>query len=127
MTILFRAMQADGERPRVGDSARALGVRVDGANPDVIPDTDGNVHPGSGMSVSPDDPLNLPSHRRPQEFLGTGKDPIWQMEHHGLQTTLAYRPTSITHGQVEPDQAMSLNDYRLELAETQDSWECTHP
>jgi hypothetical protein len=47
---IYRSMTKDGDEPKVGPSARSLGVRV----PNDIPAPDGKVTPGSGgMSVAP--------------------------------------------------------------------------
>lgn len=56
-------MKADDGRPLVERSARALGVRIDEEPRDVVPDEAGDVSPGRGMSVAPDDPLFLPQQR----------------------------------------------------------------
>lgn len=49
--------------PKVGPTARALGVRPD----EISVDGDGRALPGTGgMSVSPDSVWNLPNHRRPR-------------------------------------------------------------
>ena len=123
--ILFRAMKEDVGLPAVIQSARGLGVRANGGNPDVHPDIFGNVHPGEGMSVAPDDPLLLPEHRRPPELLGSGGDPLWQVAEFCLSDDLRYRTTSTTHGQIEPGAAMPLDDYRAALAATRVHWSRT--
>lgn len=125
--ILFRAMMEDEGMPAVLQSARGLGVRSAGANPDVYPDEVGNVHPGHGMSVAPDDPLLLPPHRRPPEFFGSGTDPVWQVADSHLPEELAYRATSLTHGQVEPSAPMHLEDFRHALAGTRAQWSRSDP
>ncbi len=74
MPRLFRAMREDAAGfPETGPSARTLGVRpgidVAATAPDEM------VLPGQGgISVSPDDPMNLPAFRRPPDFQGTGRD-----------------------------------------------------
>lgn len=67
--------------PMAGPTARTLGARP-GSPPDGdIPIVGGMVRPGTGgMSVSPPPPENLPPHRRPPEYGGKGKDPIWEFE-----------------------------------------------
>jgi len=84
---LYRSMKVDGEFPLVESSARALGVRVP---EDVSTDEDGDVQPGAGMSVTPDDPFKLPHHRRPEAFGGSGPDPVWRIDHEHLPQTLEY-------------------------------------
>ncbi len=55
----MRPDPVDPSRPRCGPDARSLGVRV---HQDIKPDDKGDVHPETGgMSVSLDDPMNLPS------------------------------------------------------------------
>ena len=77
--------------PLAGPTARTLGVR---AKIDIAVDADGGVIPGQGgMSVTPGDPLELRRHRRPPEFGGTGKDPLWAVAVRELGPLLRYRPT----------------------------------
>lgn len=77
------------------------------------------------MSVSPPPPQNLQKHRRPPEYSGTGRDPIWEMETDELPDGLIYRPDPgrpDEHGFVEPDRVMSLEDYRRLLHGTREFW-----
>jgi hypothetical protein len=68
--------EAKDGHPELGRTARTLGVR-----PDIRVDEDRLVLGGwSGMSVAPDLPARLPTHRRLPEYDGTGKDPIWELE-----------------------------------------------
>lgn len=124
MPNLFRAMRADQNGlPEVGANARSLGVR---------PGTDTTaalgqdvVQPGvGGLSVSPDQPTNLPYFRRPQELGGTGKDPVWSIDSNRLAPDLRYRvdPTTPTHGFIEPAHAMTLDAYQAALAATHAMW-----
>lgn len=108
--------------PAIGATARTLGAR-----PDVdIPLTpEGLVRPGlGGMSVSPDSPMNLPRHRRPPEWNGTGKDLIWSITTDLLGNDLSYRPDpeDPTHGFVEPARPMLFNEYQGYLFESARSW-----
>jgi len=108
--------------PIIGESARSLGAR---RYKDTPVDDAGLVRPGlGGMSVSPDDPLNLPTHRLPPEFGGTGKDPVWAINEYNLGEKLSYRPDpdNPTHGFVEPAGVMSFDDYQQAIHETQDQW-----
>ena len=112
-------------KPLVEQSARGLGVRVGGAKPDITPDSNGNVYPnGDGMSVAPFTPLNLLPHRRPPEFGGNGPDPVWCINSTWIDANdrLQFRQDSLTHGNIEPNRRMSLEDYRGALAETQLLW-----
>jgi len=113
-----------GGVPEAADSARALGVRpgidVSASTPVDL------VQPGKGgLSVSPDDPLNLPTHRRPPDLQGTGKDPVWCIDTTRLGPDLFYRPdpSNPLHGFIEPAQAMTLTEFQLALARTQSRWQ----
>ncbi len=125
MKLLFRAMREDAKGyPEVGPSARMLGVRP---GIDVIPGLSQElVHPGQGgLSVSPDHPMNLPFFRRPANFQGTGKDPLWSIDQAQLAPALVYRPDPAhpDHGFVEPAYPMSLAEYQQALMKTQGLWE----
>ena len=116
-------MKQDGTQPAVEQSARGLGVRAEGTPRDVEPDGDGMVYPrGGGMSVAPDDPMNLQQHRRPEDWGGTGKDPLWQITVDDVPAELEYRSDKIGHGLVEPANAVLLEDYREHLAGTAPTW-----
>ncbi len=82
-----------------------------------------------GMSVSPDDPWNLPEHRRPPEFQGVGRDPVWIIDETQLGPDLMYRPDPHQpgHGFVEPAFSMTLAEYQDALAQTQASWRRLKP
>ena len=66
------------------------------------------------MSVSPNGPRNLPSHRRPPTLGGTGKDPVWRITIADLGIDLQYRPDPARagHGFVEPVRLMTLSEYQ---------------
>ena len=115
-------MKENGEKPMIEQSAHGLGVRSEGTHADVTPDQDGNVHPGAGMSVAPDDPMLLIQHRRPPEFGGTGKHPVWSVLDEHLGPSLAYRQDTLEHGTIDPAGVMSLAEYRAALASTVDDW-----
>lgn len=124
-------MRADEDGlPRFGESGRYLGARpsLPGREPDGdIPATeDGAVHPGTGgMSVSPPPVDNLPPHRRPPEYGGTGKDPVFELETDGLSGDLRYRPDPYSparHGFIEPSRAMSFEEYRQAIFDTRILW-----
>jgi hypothetical protein len=109
-------------QPQLGHND--LGVRL---GYDIPVDSAGNVHPVSGgMSVAPDDPLNLHQHFRPRELGGTGKKPVWWAHRAKLGPDLAYRadpaaPT--THGLVEPAETCTSQAYEAALAATASDWE----
>ena len=124
MPRLFRAMkESTAGKPQLGSSARTLGVRL-GID---VPATDGAdvVQVGTGgMSVSPDDPLNLPTYRRPPEFSGTGADPVWFLEDADLGPVLLFRPDPVNpgHGFVESASPITADEYRQALEATQPLW-----
>jgi hypothetical protein len=124
MIELFRSMR-EGPRglPEIGPSARTLGVRAGIDVPEVDPGD--LVQPGrGGMSVSPDDPVNLPEWRRPPKFGGVGRDPVWKITEAELGPYLGYRPdpSRVGHGFVEPKRAMMLKEYQDALSLTQTFW-----
>jgi hypothetical protein len=83
------------------------------------------VQPGQGgLSVSPDDPLNLPYFRRPPEWQGAGRDPVWVILDTALAPDLCYRPdpSQSGHGFIEPIRPMSLADYQRALEQTRRLW-----
>ncbi len=86
----------------------------------------GMVHPDTGgMSVSPFSPTNLPRHRRPPSFGGTGKDPVYSIDDKHLGRSLRYRPDPANptgHGFVEPASIISFDDYQDAIARTAAAW-----
>jgi hypothetical protein len=107
-------------QPDIGPGARTLGVR-----PDVdIPVVKGMVMPATGgLSVAPDTPNHLPSHRRPAAFGGTGKDPIWSLDLDRLERDLTFRQDQSKHGVIEPARPMSITEFQQALADTASKWE----
>ncbi|MBI1835616.1 MAG: hypothetical protein HYR92_07720, partial [Burkholderiales bacterium] len=123
-TDLFRSMKTgEGGTPEVGSSARQLGVRE---GVDITPDAQGIVRPGTGgMSVTPDDPMGLPLHRRPGSLGGTGKDHVYCIGTECLPDGLQYRPDPKNpsgHGFIEPSRPMSFQEYQRLIQETLDRW-----
>jgi hypothetical protein len=125
MRQLFRAMKEDAHgMPQLGASARNLGVRpgidVPATNPaDIVQSGQG------GLSVSPDNPMNLPPYRRPPVFHGTGKDPVWMIHQAELGSDLTFRadPRNADHGFIEPNQPMTLDEYQRAVQQTQPLWQ----
>jgi hypothetical protein len=109
-------MRATDGFPIAGPTARTLGVRpgVD------VPVEYGQVYPGTGgPSVSPDSPLNLPRFRRPPEFGGTGKDPVFRILASELGPHVTYRPdpeAASSHGFLEPVYPMTFADFQRSVA-----------
>jgi hypothetical protein len=123
---LFRSMREDADGlPRVEATARGLGVRP-GPKPrgdvDAI-QLDDQILPGTGgMSVVPDDPMNLLRHRRPASLGGTGPDPVWYIELDDLDAELRFRPDRPTHGLIEPSDPTALREFQQLLANTRARW-----
>jgi len=121
---LFRGMREDVDgRPLVAESARGLGAR----NPiDIEPGGDERVRPGvGGMSVSPNSAANLPRHRRPSSWGGTGLDDVWVISVSELGEKLVYRPDPDqpeAHGFIEPGETMTLADYQAAPTGTRPRW-----
>lgn len=124
-------MMGDDGRPEVPEGrknpARTLGVRTGHRIRDIDVDRSGMVHPlTGGMSVNPPPPENMAEHRRPSEYGGIGKDPIWELETGMLPPELRYRsdpgaPPG-THGFIEPSAPMGLADYEVALCATRGLW-----
>lgn len=114
---------ADDGLPLVGQTARTLGARP---NVDLMVDGHGIVRPGAGgLSVSPNNPMHLPPHRRPPQFGGMGRDPVWQLWTGDLGEELAYRPDPRNpsgHGFIEPTRQMGFTAYQAALEATRERW-----
>lgn len=130
MPLIYRAMTPEGDRPKVGPTARSLGARVPGD----IAACDGHVLPNTGgMSVAPSW-RSLPPHRIPRRLsyfapdaAGSNVDACWKMgdgpfESGHLDEGLALRPVSPIHGFIEPSGKMTLDIYQAALAATRDFW-----
>jgi hypothetical protein len=118
-------MTADeDEWPLLGATRRTLGaVR----NSDIPVAPDGTVSPQTGgMSVAPDAPSNLPVHRRPPEFGGTGLDPVFVLAEEFVGPDLIYRPDPNRpqrHGFIEPTRTMLFEQYQRALWATREAWD----
>lgn len=131
MRVLRAMMAAEDGRPEIDgpgkNPARTIGVRTSGRRADIEPDDYGLVHPAAdrGMSVSPPPPTNLPEHRRPPKYGGTGKDPLWELETETLPHELVYTPDPKNpggHGLIGPSETMSMDSYIAALWNTRDLW-----
>jgi hypothetical protein len=139
----YRGMAEENGKPKIGRSARLLGIRP-GIDIDVeqMPrdclDERGYLQPEAeryptgelvavairntkGMSTS----LSiegLPAFRRPAIFGGTGKDSLWQIEDSKINGDLEAVQDSTTHVSIMPRTTMLLEKYETALAKTQDDW-----
>jgi hypothetical protein len=112
-------MRESNGMPVTGESARTLGVRQ---GTDIHVDSNGMVRPGTGgMSASPSIE-DLPPHRKPPAFGGTGKDPVWEINEDDLGPDLVYVPDSPGHGTIQPSREMTYEEYKNALENTQDKW-----
>ncbi|WP_404786901.1 hypothetical protein [Altericista sp. CCNU0014] len=135
--------EANG-KPKVGRSARLLGVRL-GIDIDVeeMPkdwlDDQGYLCLGAerkstgvlvvvairntkGMSTSLSIE-SLPAFRRPSAFGGMGRDPLWKIEDNKISGDLEAVQDSATHVSIMPRVTMLLEKYEAALANTQNNWE----
>ena len=79
--------------------------------------------PGQGgMSVAPDDPADLPTHRRPVSLGGTGRDPVWYIESDDLGPDLHARQGRPGHALIEPSRPVILQVFQDALAATRWRW-----
>jgi hypothetical protein len=140
----YRGMAEHNSKPKTGRSARLLGVRPNiDINVEQMPigclDEQGYLLPESqrkcegeivtvairdkkGMSVS----LSiegLPAFRKPTQFGGNGKDPLWQIDDSKIVGDLQAVQDSPTHVSIMPKVTMSLEKYEAALASTQKYWE----
>ncbi len=109
--------------PKIGATSRSLGARP---GVDIGVFNSGSVFSTrQGMSVSPAPPENLPEWRRPEEFDGTGKDPVFAMDPDDLPEELEYLPDPAkpdTHGFIRPAYTMAFEHYQRALHETRELW-----
>ncbi len=122
--MVCRGMKEDEHgSPKLGPSSRTLGARPD---EDIRVRRNGSVVlEMAGISVSPLPPENLQKHRRPTEYGGTGKDPVFEIDTDELPRGLVYREdprNRDTHGYISPAYPMSLERYQQRLHETQSLW-----
>ena len=142
--LYYRGMIDENGRPKIGRSARLLGVRLGiDINIKQMPvnslDEQGYLLPESerefqgelvdvairntgGMSVSLSIEA-LPAPRKPAKFGGYGKDPLWQIDDSNISGDLQAVQDSPTHVSISPRITMLLERYELALANTQDYWE----
>jgi hypothetical protein len=140
--LYYRGTAEQNGKPKIGRSARLLGVRP---NIDIdieqVPvgyvDEQGYLLPEAerqsrvelvvaikntkGMFVS----LSiegLPVFRKPVAFGGTGKDPLWQIDDSKITRDLEAVQDSPTHVSILPSVTMLVDKYEAALASTQSDW-----
>jgi hypothetical protein len=142
--LYYRGMAEQNSKPKIGRSARLLGVRPNiDINIEQMPvgylDEQGYLlakseheirgefvtvairdHKGMSVSLSID---GLPDFRKPPKFGGTGKDPLWQIDDSYITGDLEAIQDSATHVSILPRTTMSLAKYEAALANTQNCWE----
>ena len=141
--LYYRGMTEHNHKPKIGRSARLLGVRpsID-INVEQMPvgylDKQGYLlaesereirgefvtvairdHKGMSVSLSID---GLPDFRKPANFGGTSKDPLWQIDDSYITGDLEAIQDSATHVSILPKTTMSLAKYEAALANTQNYW-----
>jgi hypothetical protein len=137
-------MAEENGKPKVGRSARLLGVRL-GIDIDVVEmskdwlDAQGYLRPEAerkstgelvvvalkstkGMSTSLSIE-SLPAFRRPIAFGGMGRDPLWQIEDSQISGDLEAVQDSATHVSIMPRVTMLLEKYETALGNTQNDWQ----
>ncbi|CAD5926563.1 hypothetical protein PCC9214_01005 [Planktothrix tepida] len=142
--LYYRGMAEQNGKPKIGRSARLLGIRP-GIDIDIeqmpigylndqgylLAESEREfrgeivtvaVRNTKGMSVSLSIE-SLPAFRRPVKFGGTGKDPIWQIDDKNIRGDLQAVQDSSTHVSILPRVTMSLERYETALANTQNDWE----
>ncbi|MEG3849313.1 hypothetical protein QT971_18310 [Microcoleus sp. herbarium19] len=142
--LYYRGMAEQNGKPKIGRSARLLGVRP-GIDIDIEQMPTGYLNEQGylladlerelrgelvavairntkGMSVSLSIE-SLPAFRRPSKFGGTGKDPLWQIDDRNIMGDLQAVQDSPTHVSILPRATMSLERYEAALANTQNDWE----
>jgi hypothetical protein len=125
---LYRGMTDDGKKPKIGDSARNLGVRQEEIT---VQQRDGKnfiiANDKEGMSTAPDTPRNLPEHRRNKDWGGKGKDPVWEIDDSKVTGALKAFQDKPTHVTVAASQDMLLEDFKAALSNTQNNWQKALP
>jgi hypothetical protein len=142
--LYYRGMAEENGKPKVGRSARLLGVRL-GIDIDVVEmskdwlDAQGYLRPEAerkstgelvvvalkstkGMSTSLSIE-SLPAFRRPIAFGGMGRDPLWQIEDSQISGDLEAVQDSATHVSIMPRVTMLLEKYETALGNTQNDWQ----
>jgi hypothetical protein len=142
--LYYRGMAEKNGKPKIGRSARLLGVRP-GVDIDVVNMPQGwlddrgylrsdaeredsgewrevVLRNSKGMSTSLSIEA-LPPFRKPEVFGGVGKDPLWKIDDRCISGDLEALQDSATHVSILPSATMLLERYEAAIAKTQDDWE----
>jgi hypothetical protein len=142
--LYYRGMAERNGKPKIGRSARLLGIRPNiDINIEQMPvgclDEQGYllsesqrkllgnlvnvaIRDTKGMSVSLSIEA-LPTFRKPVKFGGMGKDFLWQIDDSIITGDLQAVQDSPTHVSIMPRVTMALEKYETALANTQKYWE----
>jgi hypothetical protein len=135
MPTIYRVMTNEARRPKIGPTARTLGVRPTAPPEGDITVIEEHVAPMTGgMSVAPNWRM-LPTHRLPprmiekgaQEATGKNTDACWKM-HEGdfasgpLNDELVLDADAADHGTVQPRAKVLLTNYQNSLGATVELW-----
>jgi len=141
--LYYQGMAEKNGKPRLGRSARLLGIRPNididiELKPQGWLSEQGYLQPeakrenlsapveiairnSKGLSVS----LSiegLPIFRKPTAFGGTGKDALWQIDDSYISGDLEAVQDSATHVSILPSATVSLAKYEAAIAATQPYW-----
>ena len=142
--LYYRGMAEENGKPKMGRSARLLGVRpsididIEQVPKDwldeqgyLLPETERKsseesvtvaIRNTKGISVSLSIEA-LPPFRKPPKFDGIGKDPLWQIDDSKILGDIEAVQDSPTHVSIWPSATMLLEKYEAALAQTQNEWE----
>ena len=142
--LYYRGMADQDGKPKIGRSARLLGVRLTidinieqhpvgflNEQGYLLPESQRKLHgdlvvvairdiKGMSLSLSIE---GLPAFRKPPQFGGKGKDPLWQIDDSIIVGDLEAVQDSPTHVSILPRVTMALEKYEAALANTQKYWE----
>ncbi len=137
---VLRVMTPAGDCPKCGRGGRLLGVRLPpNGKPDIHPDQNGEVHPGTGgMSVSPTlstlPSFCVPARLKPfaRNARGKNTDRVWRLsdapfEDGELSNDLRLAVDSNKHATIQPKSTQSTSDYEQALESTREEWLVDEP
>lgn len=130
--LLFRAMEPDGDRPKVGSKRNLLGARPSELKD--APERDGEPLAGPGRggpSVSVNDWSEMNAGVRPKAFGGHNSLTVMYVmgrEALGPADLMLGKIDRVTHhSTIEPTDECSLNAFQIRLASTRPSWSPAAP